>query len=225
MTEDQKRKFFNERIQRDALEVDHFNFLDTKDEILFMLLSTWPWQKLFIPVVKDIIQYHDDNSDMQCEFLDAITDRMLEDHYLGYPLNMSKYRDLLHEVWLMIPESVKRTMEPVTFGYDFVSNLINMWDLNSLKLILNDPATAVCRNELIELGMHSYDELIMKNQFEQLDEFADEMFQTEEEKQIFKKKRDALMKLISTGQFDLIDKFLDWQGSTLEEKQLEIRHR
>ncbi|XP_034952650.1 uncharacterized protein [Chelonus insularis] len=216
MTANDKQLFFTTKIR--SYGVYNVELLDPRNEILKMLLSSWPWQELFVSVLKDVVKFQNYDNTMVCTFMDVITNKLVEEYELGYSTETSKYRTLLYQAWRIIPEFTKQNMLGEDVNYKFVCDLINVWDINSLKLILNDPAIAAIRNEFIELGSESYERLIAEDQFEKLDEFMEEIFKSTIEKKFFKQTINVWHLLINNNQFQIADKLLNWQDVTPEEE-------
>ncbi|XP_034946356.1 uncharacterized protein [Chelonus insularis] len=219
MTNDQRLLFYN-RLLFDN-EEDPLSFKDycMGATVLRMFFFVWPWQELLIPVLNNVLQYSQHKSHTVYYLLEEITDKIIENHQLGYVTENSKYQSILHEVWCSIPKSVKLKIVDELPYENVISKLIALGDINSIKLIFNDPAIVDVRDEFIGSGKDGYIELIENNQYELLNQLIREIFNCEKDKKLFRQNMNIWEYFIVKDQYDQVDKLLDWQCSTPEERQ------
>lgn len=188
-----------------------------KYDILRMLLSMWPWQEFFIPTLEGMWGYFEEDGYTGLEFLYLITSHIKKDYNLGYAIENSKYHRILHEVWYKIPIHLKAKIAGDDSQLNLICDLLSVWDLSSLKLIINAPEMIPRREKLIESGYTRYIKLIKEDKYELLDQFIETILYSREEKKIFKQKIDIWDYFIRGDQYDLADKLLAWQADSGEE--------
>lgn len=189
--------------------------------IVEMLLFTWPWQEFLMPTLDKIWLYLENDTSIVYGILQAITSKMSQDCALGFVIEDSQYRSILHQVWNRIPVKIKRKIALDHSDNSLVAlmhDLFDIWDLSSIKLVVSAQEMAPRKKELIDSGSKKYAELIKEDQYELLDQFIDQILVSEEEKKSFKKGIDILDDLIKCDQYYLADKLLNWQCSANEEK-------
>ncbi|XP_034949765.1 uncharacterized protein [Chelonus insularis] len=186
---DLRRKVLNDTPLFIKFDVYTKTQINVKYTVLKMLLFKWPWQQLLIPALKEMIKDIGLDSVTVRLILDKVTARMVEFYDLGYEMRNSTHQLILHEIWSIIPDRFKVTLtKNCRQTMDFMRNLVYVWDLDSLRMILNDPKVQICRNEYIEAAKEGYLLLMIRDEFELLDEFMLRFLRSEEEKRWFKQK-------------------------------------
>lgn len=187
--------------------------------ILRMLLSALPWQEFFIPTLEEMWGVLEEDGHTGVELLSLVATHMKKDHELGYIVENGEYQRILHAVWHKIPEHLKTKIAEDNSALNLICDLLDIWDLTSIKLIINAPEMIQKREKLIESGYTRYVKLIEEDKYELLDQFIAEILNSDEEKKFFKQKIDIWDYFIRGGQYELANKLLDWQCSTEKEKQ------
>ncbi|WP_342257031.1 hypothetical protein [Rickettsia endosymbiont of Aspidapion aeneum] len=219
--EDRKEKLFEEEITTGIAGGEIFeSSTEYRHNILKMFLFSWPWQEFFIPTLERMWSYLE-NSGYQ-KILYEIVCKISKDYKLGYVVENSKYQRILHEAWNKSPAHFKQEIDQNYYSSNIIGELLNIWDISSIKLIVNDQDTLQRRQELfiyIDKGYKKYTDLIKEDKYEILDQFIREILVSEEEQKSFKQKIDIWGYFIRGGRYHLADKLLDWQSSSVEERQ------
>lgn len=193
-------------------------FKSYNSSILEIFLSHWPWQELLMPTLERMWSYLG-NGGYQ-NILYEIVCKISKDYGLGYAIENSKYQRILHEIWQKSPACLKQQIDQSYHdSSNITTKLLDIWDLSTLKLIINDQDMVQRRWELIDKGYVKYEKLIQEDKYELLDQFIEEILYTCEEKKNFKQKIDIWDYFIIGDQYGLADKLLAWQCSSEEEKQ------
>ncbi|XP_034946368.1 uncharacterized protein [Chelonus insularis] len=216
MTKDQKKLFLNEASGSLILDKLVYKQTAVKSIVLRMLLLVWPWQELLTSVLNEMFENLQLDSRIVQMCLDVIINKMVEHHMLGHSVRNSRYQRIFHEVWLIIPGSMKQKIIQDHPKCDFICRLLDIWDLSSIKLIINDPEIAAVRDQYLESGHKRYRWLIINDQYERLDQFIEEVLRSEKEKKYFKKKIIIRDYQILDDKFHLVDTVLHWQWNKPE---------
>lgn len=213
-------------------------FKSYNSSILRIFLSHWPWQEFFIPTLESMWSYLG-TRDYQ-SVLNEIMYKIRQDNKLGYAIENSKYQRILHEIWHKSPACLKQQIDQSdSYSSNITMQLLDLWDLSTLKLIINDQDMIQRRWELIDKGYEKYEKLIREDKYELLDQFIKEVLK-QEEVEVFKQKiniwdyfirgdystttigdRYHEFKIIGEcrDRYDLADKLLDWQTGSLVERE------
>ncbi|MCC8418596.1 MAG: hypothetical protein LN590_03270 [Rickettsia endosymbiont of Glossina mortisans submortisans] len=194
-------------------------FMSYDSSIFKMFLSHWPWQELLIPTLERMWSCVDGGSYQS--LLNGITDKIRKDQELGYWIENSKYQRILHEIWHKSPACLKQKIDQSDrYSSNITTQLLDIWDLSTLKLIINDQDMAQRRWELIDKGHEKYVRLVKDDKYELLEQFIGEIFSAAEEQKSFKQKIEVWGYFIWFNRYDLADKLLNWQCSLEEEKHV-----
>lgn len=213
-------------------------FKSYNSSILRIFLSHWPWQEFFIPTLDSMWSYLG-TGDYQ-SVLNEIMNKICQDNKLGYVIKNSKYQRILHEIWHKSPACLKQQIDQSdSYSSNITTQLLDLWDLSTLKLIINDQDMVQRRSELIDKGCTKYEKLIREDKYELVDQFIEEILKQEEVK-VFKHKIDIWdyfirgdfsttkiggryheFKIVGKcrDRYDLADKLLDWQTESLAERE------
>ncbi|XP_014291006.1 uncharacterized protein [Halyomorpha halys] len=216
---DRKEMLFEEKLS--TVMMYKRNNTHIRIGVFKMFLSHWPYQEFFIPALERMwnsLNYHDYQY-----ILHEIVSKIIDEHELGYVIENSRYQIILHETWTKSPVHFKLEIDKMG-SINIIDKLLDIWDMSSVKLIVNDQDIVQRRQELIYKRYKKYNNLIIENKYDILDQFMLEILVSEEEKKNFKQKIDIWDYFIKEGQYDLADKLLDWQSDSPEERQI-IKNR
>lgn len=220
-----KKSTGNYSLERKEGYVEIFIFLlkklseEEKDElieeeaglVLNLFLSAWPWQEFFMPIFEAALDRlsQEDYIDL-CEI---IVDKLTEDHNLGISLQECKFRRILHEVWKKSSPELKESVNVYSNGWYILKNLLSMEDIQSMKMIINDPCLEEERAELIADGNTFFSKLIHQNKYNLIEEFIQEILmehETTDFKDSIVKKADVAYSFVLKDAYDDADRFLNF---------------
>lgn len=187
--------------------------------VLNVLLSYWPLQDSFMSTLEDALGYLEPEE--YADLCEVIVDKLTDDCDLGVSLQNSKFRVILHAVWRLTPDKMKQAIHTHSNSWYVLKNLLMVEDIQSMKMIINDPDLECEREELIERGKTSFSKLINTNNYKLLEEFTKEVL-SEEEVKDFKekivKKVEVAYNLILNDRYEEADRFLNFIFDTEEER-------
>lgn len=187
-------------------------FEEHKMTLLEIFLSIWPWQYFFQSTL-DELRKHFSEMDFK-NLIRNIVFKMTEDYNLGYPIQNSKYQKILHQVWNTSLPALKQTID--TAEWTILKYLLEIKDITSMNLIINDPDMKEQRDQLLYKGKWRYWDLIHEDRCDLLEEFLDTILLTDEERKRF----GAFIKVyyfLWKDQYELADQFLNSQYNTQDE--------